>query len=417
MYPEPHRGPQVKVALAAGCPGGTASATLDLWGINENAAMVQAKTTTPRKVHRRHVTGPQCRDPGPWVGGRSSVLRRWGPVSVRKPLIVAAGLTGLAVAGRVVLHHAATTMQARTDVELDPLFDVPADVAHHYVDSVDGGTIHIIERGVGRPLLLIHGIALQAGVWAPQLNQMADRYRVLAMDVRGHGLSTAGGDGFGRRMAAHDVKSVLDHFDLRGTIAVGHSMGGMILMEFVRDFAADLEQRIAGLVFMSTAAYGILPRPALPLARALGRRAQARTVAGKRVPELRLSGNDDLGWILARLAFGARPPAKAVNQVRHFLEEVPQSTSLPSGIDLLYHDARQFLASTRTHSMVMVGSRDLLAPVYVARRIARLLPSARLEVLRGAGHQLMEERPFAVASLIDDFVAGLPGQGPPGSTV
>jgi pimeloyl-ACP methyl ester carboxylesterase len=338
-------------------------------------------------------------------------------VDIRKPLIIAAGLTGVAIAGRVVLHQAATAMQGRTDDELDPLFDVPALVAHHHIDSIDGGTIHIIERGVGRSLLLIHGVALQAGVWAPQLNQMADRYRVLAMDVRGHGLSTAGRDGFGRKVAARDVKSVLDHFDLRGTVVVGHSMGGMILMEFVGDFADDLEQRIAGLVFMSTAAYGVLPAGVLPVARALGRRVLARSVAGKPVPELHLSGDDDLGWTLTRLAFGARPPAKAVSQVRRFLDEVPQSTSLPSIVDLLDHDARESLPSTGTPSMVMVGSRDLLAPVYVARRIARLLPNARLEVLSGAGHQLMQERPFAVASRIDDFVALLPGKrvsGPDG---
>jgi pimeloyl-ACP methyl ester carboxylesterase len=118
-------------------------------------------------------------------------------------------------------------------------------------------------------------------------------------------------------------------------------------------------------------------------------------------------GEDDLSWVLTRLAFGARPSARAVDEVRRCGAEVPQSTSLPSGIDLLDHDARRALAATSTPSMVMVGSRDLLTPVYAARRIARFLPMARFEVLPGAGHQLMQERPFDVARLLDEFVAEL----------
>jgi pimeloyl-ACP methyl ester carboxylesterase len=317
-----------------------------------------------------------------------------------------AALAAVASAGgRVALHRAATAIRARTDPELDPLYEVPSDVAHHEIPATDGGSIHVIERGRGRPLLLIHGITLQAGIWAPQLHQLADRYRVLAMDVRGHGRSTAGSEGFGRRIAAGDVATVLEHFDLREAVIVGHSMGGMILMEFAGDHPEDLDERVAGLVFMDTAAYQLAPKPLLPLARALGRRVRARFDSGRPVPH-RAMGDDDLSWVLTRLAFGSRPSARAVDVVRRCGAEVPQSTALPSGIDLLDHDARRALGATSTPSMILVGSRDLLTPVAAARRIAEFLPEARFEVLAGAGHQLMQERPFEVAALLDDFVSG-----------
>lgn len=321
----------------------------------------------------------------------------------RLPLLAAATLVG----GRVALHRSASAIRRRTDPELDPLYDLPGDVVHHDIPAADGGSIHVVERGEGRPLVLIHGITLQARIWAPQFNLMADRYRILAMDVRGHGRSTAGRDGFGRRIAATDVKTVLDHFDLRGAVVVGHSMGGMILMELAGDFPGELEERVAGLVFMDTAAYQIAPKPVLPMAKALGRRVNTRFDSGRPIPQ-RPFGDDDLSWVLARLAFGARPPARAVDEVRRCGAEVPQSTSLPSGIDLLDHDAREALGATKTPSMILVGSRDLLTPVRAARRIAEFLPKARFEVLPGAGHQLMQERPFEVARLLDDFSAGLP---------
>lgn len=178
-------------------------------------------------------------------------------------------------------------------------------------------------------------------------------------------------------------------------------------MEFAGDFPDELQKRVAGLVFMDTAAYQVLPKVALPVMQALGRRVRARYESGRPIP-YRGMGDDDLSWVMSRLAFGARPPARAVDEMRRCGAEVPQSTALPSWIDILDHDAREALAATSTPSMILVGSRDLLTPVAGARRIAEFLPRARLEVLAGCGHQMMQERPFEFARLLDDFTAGLP---------
>ena len=318
--------------------------------------------------------------------------------------VVLAGVAGVGLAAG--LHRSAASVKKRTNPELDHLYDLPGDVVHHEVTAHDGGSLHVVERGQGRPLLLIHGITLQAGVWAPQFHTMADRYRILAVDVRGHGRSRAGSAGFGRTIAARDVKTVLDHFDLHDAVIVGHSMGGMILMEFAGEYPGELTDRVAGVVFMDTAAHQVLPKLVLPVAKVFSRPLKARVAAGRPIPQ-RQMGEDDLSWVLTRLAFGKTPSAKAVDQVRRYGAEVPPTTSLPSGIDLLDHDAREALAATKTPALVLVGSLDRLTPPAAARRIAEFLPQARLEVLPGAGHQLMQERPAEVAALIDDFVAGL----------
>ena len=326
------------------------------------------------------------------------------PKSALPLALVAAGAA--VVGGRTALHRSASAIKSRTDPRLDPLYDLPDDVVHHDLSAPDGGSIHVLERGQGRPLLLIHGVTLQARIWAPQFHLLADRYRVLAMDVRGHGRSEAGADGFGRKIAARDVRAVLEHFDLRHAVVVGHSMGGMILMEFAGDFPEELQERVAGLVFMDTAAYQVAPKVALPVMQALGRRVRTRFDTGRPVPD-RPMGDDDMSWVMSRLAFGSRPSARAVDELRRCGAEVPQSTSLPSWIDILDHDARDALGATSTPSMILVGSRDLLTPVAGARRIARFLPHARLEVLPGCGHQMMQERPFEFARLLDDFTAHL----------
>jgi pimeloyl-ACP methyl ester carboxylesterase len=86
----------------------------------------------------------------------------------------------------------------------------------------------------------------------------------------------------------------------------------------------------------------------------------------------------------------------------------PPEASLPSWVDLLGHDATDGLSRVTVPAMILVGSRDLLTPVYAARRIATALPHAEMHVLPGAGHQLMQERPDEVAELLRDFTAKLP---------
>jgi pimeloyl-ACP methyl ester carboxylesterase len=315
-------------------------------------------------------------------------------------------LAGTVASGALLLHRSTAVIKARANAQLDPLYDLPADVAHHEIASADGGSLHVLERGHGRPLVLIHGIGLQAAVWSPQLHLLADRYRVLAPDVRGHGRSRAGGDGFGRQVAARDLLTALEHFDLRDAVVVGHSMGGAILMRCAADFPDELGKRVAGLVFMDTAAFHLVPGLALPVARALGQIVIRRLERGRPVPQRRF-GDDDLSWGAVRLAFGACPSGKAVDQVRRFLEDLPPSTTVPTGLDLVYHDERAALAHIPVPCLVLVGSRDMLTPVYAARRIAELVPAARLEIVPGAGHQLMQERPHEVAALLDDFVTEL----------
>ena len=127
------------------------------------------------------------------------------------------------------------------------------------IPTPDGGSIHAVEKGVGRPLVLLHGVTLRADVWAPQFHQLTDRYRVIAVDLRGHGHSKAGSEGYGIPQLATDLATLLRTLDLTGAIVVGHSMGGMTLMQFCGDHADALAERVAGLVFLATRAHQVLP--------------------------------------------------------------------------------------------------------------------------------------------------------------
>jgi non-heme chloroperoxidase len=316
---------------------------------------------------------------------------------------VAAGVAvGAAIArrrSRSEEDHVTVTYAGPTGRVSDALFDVPDDTIEGTVPTGDGGTLHYLERGSGRPLVLLHGITLRADVWAPQLHQLADRYRVIAVDLRGHGGSVAGTSGYGMGPLGDDVAAVLEGLDLRDAVVVGHSMGGMGLMQFCGAHPDVLGSRVAGLVFMATRAHQVVPPHLRRAAVRVAEGRQAVVDAGRPLPR-----PPGLGPRVVRPAFGDRPARRAVAIVADMVESMDDSALLTSARGLLDHDARIALQATATPSLVLVGSRDLLTPVGSARHLAGLLPNTRLVLFPRAGHQLMQERPDGVARAIDDLV-------------
>ncbi len=322
-------------------------------------------------------------------------------------LAVGAMAGGAMLASQLANRALASRIRSVSDDDLDPLYELPDDVVHHDVATHDGGTIHVIERGQGRPLVLLHGVTLQAEVWAPLLHLLGDRFRVMAVDVRGHGRSVVGDDGVGRVAAAHDVVTLVEHFDLRDAILAGHSMGGMIIGETCTRHPEVVADRVAGLVLMNTAASHLVPRATLPVVRTVRRRAGARVAAGRRLP--RLVGDNNRSLIATRAAFGSRPSAAAVEQARRMGSEVRLDYYIPLWADLLDYDGEAGLEAFDGPALVLVGSLDRLTPPAMARRIAAHLRDAELHVIPGAGHQLLQERPREVSELIRQLADRLDG--------
>lgn len=324
-----------------------------------------------------------------------------------------AGLATAAGAAVVATRRSATKHRSLVDERSGDAgaFDLDVlGVTRHTIRTHDGGELLVVEKGPAdaRPLVLLHGITLQARVWGYQLRDLSDRYRVVALDLRGHGASRAGDEGYGLPLLARDLRTVLEELDLRRAIVVGHSMGGMTLMQFCADQPGVLDERVAGCVFLATAP--VVPLP--PIAQALLRRLQPRLRAlGQRPAWERLAGRPrpaDLDYNLTRRAFGRRASPLHVELTRELTGAMSAAAMMPTGLGLVAHDAEEALARTRTPSLVIGGELDRLLPPALSRRIADALPDAELHILEGAGHQLMLERPTEVAALLDAFAARLP---------
>lgn len=304
----------------------------------------------------------------------------------------AAGIGLGAATGAYLLHRSHRRGVAGSTEDFDTLADLGARSIG--VEARDGTRLHLLEAGAGQPILLLHGVTLQSGVWRYQLAGLRDRFRVLALDHRGHGRSHPAAGGYGLDRLGADVADVLEALDLRDAVLVGHSMGGMAVMRFAERHPELLARRVRALVLVATTAEPVLGLRPAPRRDRVGRTVTTRgeTLGWHRASPLRL-GEGDLSYAAARLAFGDRARPEHVELTRRMVTDMDPEALARSLVGLLDNDGLAALAAVPTRSFVVVGSRDALTPPRCSRRIAAALPDAELVVLPGAGHQLMLERP------------------------
>ncbi len=106
------------------------------------------------------------------------------------------------------------------------------------------------DQGTGLPLVFLHAFPLNRAMWAKQEEALSSQFRVITIDLRGHGESDAPLWHYSLDQAADDVHGLLDHLSIRQAVFVGLSMGGYILFAFYRKFA----ERVKGLVLADTKA-------------------------------------------------------------------------------------------------------------------------------------------------------------------
>src|SRR5260370_3376454 len=115
-----------------------------------------------------------------------------------------------------------------------------------------GVRIYWDEQGQGAPVLLIMGLGYRSAMWYRTRPALAARYRTIALDNRGSGLSDTHPGPYSIRLMPSDAAEVVDAAGIEGGHVVGVSMGGMIAQEF----ALQYRQRVLSLILGCTAAGG-----------------------------------------------------------------------------------------------------------------------------------------------------------------
>jgi pimeloyl-ACP methyl ester carboxylesterase len=262
----------------------------------------------------------------------------------------------------------------------------------------DGTVLRALVAGEGPPVVFVHGYTANVLEWNVVWDELLGRgFRVIAFDQRGHGRATLGSDGVGSAPMAADVAAVLEHFDVRDGVLVGHSMGGFVTIRAMLDHA-HLAQRLRGLVLFATWAGRVLDgapqnRLQIPLM--------------ERGVLQRLLRNYTFGVLFMAAQCGSRPSPAIVSvfleAFKQHLEEHGPLTPIVQAFSR--EDRYPRLGEIAVPTVVMVGSADRTTPPSHSRRLADGIPGARLVTVPGAGHLLNWEGPDELVEVIESFPA------------
>jgi 3-oxoadipate enol-lactonase len=245
----------------------------------------------------------------------------------------------------------------------------------------------------GQAVVLLHGLGAFKELWWSTLLALAPHYRAFAPDMPGHGDSPLAHKGQMAGMAQLIAEFCADH-GLERIALVGHSMGGNVALELAL-LRPDLVERLV-LVDAAANAPGLMPLPVNPLlCVTYGWPVLRISQQIRRIMEplgRRVSHTHGGGWVrplLRRQAYAAT------------LDPAGQYALLQG---LFANPLLERVAGLRVPTLVVSGQLDTLIPLAHSRRLAKIIPKARLAIIPGAIHNPMDERPRAFARILLGFL-------------
>ena len=268
--------------------------------------------------------------------------------------------------------------------------------------AVNGVKIAYRVQGEGPPLVLVMGYRLGSMAWPTAfIEQLARRFMVITLDNRGTGLSDKPVKGYAIVNMARDVCGVVDDLNLSQVHMLGYSMGGAIAQEFVWQFP----ERVSSLILCATMAGGSRATYAASSVVAVMRDLDGLSPeqAARRIWKVTYSP----GYL-------ERHRDLAEKQMRR---EVALPTPLHAA-DLQFQafaefDGSKTLANIRCPTMVLTGDLDELIPPENAEMMAKIIPAAKLVILRGCGHRVLWEDTQRCVEVISGLLDAARGPQPP----
>ena len=248
-----------------------------------------------------------------------------------------------------------------------------------------GASIAFDVVGAGDPLVLISGFGYPSSMWFRMLPQLAAAFRVVTLDNRGVGRSTAGSGPWTVTDMARDVLAVLDEAGCERAHVLGCSMGGVIALELAR----LAPERIDRLVLACTGLHS-QDRP---------RTKELVRMTDEQVREFQRTGHPTLYGDLAS-------PALIEEDLERLLASPLQGDGLyGQALAMREHIASPDDARSVSNPVLVVhGDQDVVTPLAWGQELAALIPGARLHVFPAAGHALATEVADGLVDVTSHFL-------------
>lgn len=275
-----------------------------------------------------------------------------------------------------------------------------------FVD-VNDGKLYYEVSGKGRWLVLIHGAWASRQWWRWQVPELSKYYRVLSLDVRGHGQSSPlqraySVDGFTR-----DLEILLQKVGLDEVVVVGWSMGGIISVQYCLSFPL----KVRALILIATRGH----RDPRMKRRIMFQYVQARLsllmdLASPRKYDRaarRFPGETERVEREVKSMLSPTTPKEVFDWVMADLIKNPRNNYFEVAKSLWNWGVREELRRVNVPTLIMVGENDNRTPPGFSRLIYELIPDSKLVIVDDAGHCLALERPDVVNAEIINFLRSI----------
>lgn len=245
----------------------------------------------------------------------------------------------------------------------------------------------MIDIGSGPALLFLHAFPLNSEMWRPQAAAFADRFRIVAPDIRGFGSGASRVDPWSFDDVREDLFGLLDALGIERCTLIGLSMGGYLAFHFLKAHAERVERFVA--------------------ADTRARSDNDPEKAGRdgMIAALQSRGHAALAERMIPKLLSSTPEAAVLTGVRKLIDQ----TSANSAIHALTamrnrEDSSQVPGQIQCPALVIVGQQDLVTRVEEARQLAASIAGSRLVEIPRAGHLSSLEAPDAFNAALAAFL-------------
>ena len=248
-------------------------------------------------------------------------------------------------------------------------------------------TLHYQQHGRGEVLLLLHGLGSSSHDWEFQVPEFSEHFRVVAPCLRGFGDSDKPAGPYSIAQYASDVVALLDHLGIERCHVLGFSMGGAIAFQL----AVDRPDRVNSLIVVNS-------QPSFELDHW-----RKHLMVITRVGMASVLGMERMTRYVAKRLFPL-PEQKHLRDRMIERQVKNQKASYLAALQALAGwSVKDRLHELSAPTLVIAGEHDY-SPLEEKRRYVKLIPDARLEVIKGTRHGTLFERPGEVNRSVLDFL-------------
>jgi non-heme chloroperoxidase len=271
-------------------------------------------------------------------------------------------------------------------------------VTANLMETHDGAHLYLEQAGAGPALLLVHGWTMSGRFWSRQIEPLARQFKVVTVDLRGHGNSSKILHGHTLPQYAQDLRLVVDALQLQNVTMVGWSMAGPVLIEYWSRYRGE---GVTALCLVEMTPFPFAPEKwnthRLANYHLRGMKETVRNLEADRIAfgqqfihSMFLAGKapeNDMQWMLPE----------------HLATPTPIATAIYS--DYLMRDYSQALNQIMVPVLVTNGnSPHLCFGMDTGRYVAESVPRGRLKIFNNSGHMPFYEESERFNAVILDWL-------------